>query len=381
MKRILSLILTFLMLFSLPAFVACNASNGSNGDDSTPNDPDPDSDSSDNTPSQDNPDGSDAPTDTETPPEESPIVNSEPVLPFYDYLDLNGDVLTALFDGAVTYTDLQTGIGSSFNMHFVDFIKVGDEYRAYYIKWDGSKGGIGLATTKDGLNFVDEGFVLEADPDDGWDNTMSSFPGIWYEDGLYYLVYEGAGTDNRGAVALAVSEDGYTFEKKGIIIDYNHDGTGLAGANTGTPDIFKADGIWYVTYHSFNWTDCQICVAYGEDLMNLTLCEDNPVIPTSEDPADPDSGTTGRRDILYYNGYYYMVYEISSDQPYGEATWGHRFARSEDMLHWEISPIIYPTTGGGMGNDGPAWLVIDGEVYVYFRTGGSTSRYRLVMAE
>ena len=300
----------------------------------------------------------------------------------------NHDALNALFEGNATYTNEQTGIGKDMNMHFADFIKVKDEIWAYYIKWeDGAHCGVALAVSKDGINFEDKGFVLEPTEDE-WDNTMSSFPGVWYDNGTFYLVYEGSGSayikndetmpEHRGSIGWATSEDGINFKKQGILLDCTNEG--IEACNIGTPDIFKKDNMWYVTYHTFDYEDCQICYAYGEDLHNLTKSDKNPIIPCGEKDVAPDSGTTGRRDIMYYDGYFYMAYEISTEQPYNTADWCHKFARSKDMENWEIADSIYPHTESNFGNDGPSWLVLDNKLYVYFRVDGNmTNRYELTL--
>lgn len=305
-----------------------------------------------------------------------------PVVNIYDKnTTVDFKPLETLFEDpdSVVLKDVKTGIGSSLGMHFADFIVVNDVIWAYYIEWIDGEAGVALATSEDGVNFTKVETVLRPSEDD-WDNQMASFPGIWYEDGTYYLVYEGTGApdkDNRGAVGLATSKDGIHFEKQGCIIDYRHDGKGLYGANVGTPDIFRLDGTWYVTFHTFDWTDCMICYASGDDLMDLELYEGNPIIPTDKKPTDPASGTTGRRDVMYYDGWFYMVYEISTEQPYDDAHWCHMFARSQDFEHWEkVGPII-DQTEHGYGNDGPAFLVMNDQIFVYYRVGGSMSRYRL----
>lgn len=284
--------------------------------------------------------------------------------------------LDGLFTGQTTEVLTDTRIGGSFNMHFPDFLKVGDEIWAYYIGAS-SKGQMAtrLAVSTDGVNFTNKGVVLEPS-EDGWDSTMTSFAGIWYEDGIFYLAYEGSGTGCNGAVGLATSTDGIHFEKQGMILDYT--GTGYERINTGTPDLYKEGDTWYLFYHAFDGSACQICVATGPDLYHLTRYEGNPIIPAV--PGRFDAGTTGRRDIIYSGGWYYMVYEVSTEPPYGEADWGHTFARSKDLITWEaLDHVIYPTTGGGMGHDGPNWYIDGDDVYVYFREpGNTTSRTKLV---
>ena len=107
-------------------------------------------------------------------------------------------------------------------------------------------------------------------------------------------------------------------------------------------------------------------VAPSSIALRLTIV-DEPVIPTQKDTAW--SGTTGRRDVFYCDGYYYMVYEVSTEavEPYGygSAAWSHMFARSKDMINWEITEgpqIVLDHLG--LGNDQPCWIVIDGELYV-----------------
>ena len=121
-----------------------------------------------------------------------------------------------------------------------------------------------LAVSTDGVNFKDRGVVLEPTPGE-WDSNMTSFAGIWLDDGVYYLVYEGSSEDgtNRGAVGLATSTDGIHFEKQGKILDYT--GIGIEAANVGTPDLYKEGDTWYLFYHCFDYFTCQICVATGPD--------------------------------------------------------------------------------------------------------------------
>lgn len=292
--------------------------------------------------------------------------------------------LDGLFTGKTTEQRMEKEIGGAIHMHFPDFLKVGDEIWAYYIG-AGSTGKMStrLAVSTDGVNFEDRGVVVEPTPG-AWDSNMSSFAGVWLDDGVYYLVYEGSSEDgsNRGAVGLATSTDGIHFEKQGKILDYT--GMGIEAANVGTPDLYKEGDTWYLFYHCFDFQTCQVCVATGPDLFHLTRAENNPVIPTV--PGRYDAGTTGRRDVIYSGGWYYMVYEVSTEQPYGEASWGHTFARSKDLIHWDVlGKLLYPATGGGMGHDGPNWYVDGDDVYVYFRARdaapNSTTRTKLVPIE
>lgn len=263
----------------------------------------------------------------------------------------------------------------SFGMHFADFYTTsGGEIWAYYIvnKADG-KLVIGRARSTDGINFTNDGMVLDVGSAGSWDDNMASFPGIWYDNGTYYLVYEGQGTGSAGDIGLATSTDGLNFTRQGRILTHNT--SGWESTNIGTPDLYKVGTTWYLTYHGYNGTDCQVGVATGTTLTALTKYAGNPVIPTSS--SGPDSGTIGRRDITYYNGYYYMVYEISTDQPYNTAKWSHAFARSTDLFNWTkfTQKNIIPQTNNKFGNDGPAFLILNGVTWIYYRFSDGTENF------
>ncbi|MBQ7337573.1 MAG: hypothetical protein IJW40_03855 [Clostridia bacterium] len=300
------------------------------------------------------------------------------------------DILEGLFTGKTVETITTKGIGASFGFHFPDIVYIDGKYMAYYItyKTDSGKGGVGLAISEDGKTWTDKGCVLQ--PDQEWDCNGAYFAGVWVDDdGLVYLVYESKGGENTEYgtlenVALAVSSDGgYSWEKEGVIIYADHDGSWWQTANVGTPDLYKVDDVWYVFFHGFDYVDCRLGVAYGEDLHELTIVEE-PIINTEDDTLW--SGTVGRRDVIFCDGYYYMVYEISTDQVadkgYGGAQWTHMFARSRDLITWEIArgPLL-TQENPGFGYDGTCWMVVGKHLYVYMRQGGSTTAVELTLAE
>ncbi len=285
------------------------------------------------------------------------------------------DILAALFDEGTEVRERRpVAVGKSFRMHFADFVVVDGVIRAYYIASDAQGRAVtGLAESTDGKNFTDKGIVIGCDT--SYDSGYAAFAGVLYRDGVTYLAYECLGDEGGGQdIALATSTDGYHFEKQGVILDHK-DCPSWCSYNIGTPDLVLADETWYLFFHGYDGTDCQIGVAYGPSLDQLTVYPD-PVIPTSEDPSEPDSGTTGRRDIVYVDGWYYMVYEVSTDKvgaDYSGSYWTHMFARSRDLIHWEKRAPLIRQTIPGMGYDGPNWLIRDDRVYVYFRKPGNVT--------
>ena len=301
-----------------------------------------------------------------------------------------GPILDGLFTGKTTETIKDKNIGVSFEMHFPDMAYVNGKIYAYYITYvtNSGKGGVGLAISEDGINFENKGCVIQ--PDMPYDKNGAYFAGVWVKNDTFYLVYESNGDEKSsygslGNVSLATSKDGINWEKKGIILHRNK--TIWSKTNVGTPDLFKNGNTWYLTFHGYNGTDCQIGVAYGTDLNNLTINK-NPILPTVSNTLY--SGTTGRRDIIYIDGWYYMVYEISTDMANGSfenSRWTHQFARSRDMINWTTiqEPLLIQKNAdnsprNGFGYDGPCWVIIDNHLYVYFRdTNNSTTRAELTL--
>ncbi len=312
-------------------------------------------------------------TEAQTTVETDPQTQTEPDAP-----PSVADILSALFDDSLNVRERRpVSCGKSFNMHFADFVIVDGIIRAYYIDNDSSGRLVtGIAESKDGKNFTDKGIVIGCDT--SYDSGYAAFAGALYRDGVTYLAYECLGDEGGGQdIALATSTDGYNFEKQGVILD-NRDCPAWCAYNVGTPDLVFADGMWYLFFHGYNGTDCQIGVAYGTSLDALTV-HPEPILPTSEDPAEPDSGTTGRRDIVYVDGWYYMVYEVSTDKvgsDYSGSYWTHMFARSRDLINWEKrAPLVWQTVPR-MGYDGPNWLITNDHVYVYYRKPGNVT-YRV----
>lgn len=277
-------------------------------------------------------------------------------------------------------------LGDDLAMIFIAPITVGGVNKLYYIKGytnDPSKPvsatnpirlGVGLATTADGITFLDEGQVLKGELT-GVDSGYASFPGIWYENGTYYLVYEAAGTDDRynGDIGLATSLDGKNFTKQGIILWHNN--SGWESINIGTPSLYKENGIWYLHYHGYDGNTCQIGVASGPDLMHLVKYSGNPIIKSI--PGTAQAGTAGRRGISKVGSKYYMTYEVSeaklpnSTSGFDGAKWSSGMASSTDLFNWTLfsqNPVLPQTVPSDvMGNDGPTFMSAGGLNYVYYR--------------
>jgi hypothetical protein len=218
-----------------------------------------------------------------------------------------------------------------------------------------------------------------------WDDRLTSFPGAWKEGNIWYLVYEGGGEDVGwpGDIGLATSTDGRHFAKHPNNPILRHSPTGWERANIGTPSLYKERGIWYLFYHGYDGNVCQIGVASGTSLTNLTKSASNPILPVTPGAVAWDTGTTGKRSSIVKEGAcYYFAFEGSTAPPFAQSKWSSSLARSTNLTSiWTKFPgnQIIPQTFGGMGHDGPELLRLGGNSYLYVRTprGNETERFRL----
>jgi hypothetical protein len=289
-------------------------------------------------------------------------------------------------------------IGSNFGFHFVSIIPNHHDLWAYYIHNyeapDGKlKMAIGRARGTNGVDWSEDGMVLDVSHatnsktrDALWDDRLTSFPGAYKDGSTWYLFYEGAGENigfSPGDIGLATSADGSDFVKCATNPILRHQTKGWERANIGTPSLYKENETWYLFYHGYDGNVCQIGVATGTSLTNLTRSAANPIVPVSSNSIAWDCGTTGKRSSVVKEGrYYYLAFEGSTLPPFANAKWSSGLARSTNLTSGWIkfpgNPII-PQTPGGMGYDGPELLQLNGVWYLYVRTPASnaTERFRL----
>lgn len=295
-----------------------------------------------------------------------------------------GQTLADVFNNTARFaTDTKyTGFGSSFGMHFIADVRdtsAATNYVYYingYVQGGVTKYRTNLATTQDGINFYDSGPVLS--PSLPNDSRIASFASVYKDGATWYMAYEAASIDssNLGNIMLATSSNGVNWTKYATPILTKS--RSWESANIGTPTLIKYNGIWYLFYHGFNYTDLNVGVATGTSLTSLTRANGgNPILTNG---SGWDSGTIGKRAITRQNNVWYMVYEGSTDQVGGSfenSRWSTGLARSTNLINWEKysgNPVL-PQTSGGFGNDGPEFLqpANSSQLFVYYRRPINTS--------
>lgn len=65
------------------------------------------------------------------------------------------------------------------------------------------------------LKKYDNNPILSPNSANAWENLVVCNPGVWYEDGIFYMLYRAAGNDEEHVIrlGLATSKDGYDFKE------------------------------------------------------------------------------------------------------------------------------------------------------------------------
>ena len=92
--------------------------------------------------------------------------------------------------------------------------------------------------------------ILEPNEQNHWESFAVCNPGAWYEKGKFYLLYRAAGKDDdhRISFGLAVSEDGFNFQRISDRPVFKPSPDGPDAGAVEDPRIVKFGTDFYVTY-------------------------------------------------------------------------------------------------------------------------------------
>ena len=92
--------------------------------------------------------------------------------------------------------------------------------------------------------------ILSANPDNDWESLCVCNPAVWYEDGMFTMLYRAAGGDeaHRIHLGLATSADGFHFERQDSRPVLSPTPGNYDGGCVEDPRVVKLNGTFYVTY-------------------------------------------------------------------------------------------------------------------------------------
>ena len=194
--------------------------------------------------------------------------------------------------------------------------------------------------SKDGVHWSNPVSVLNANEESGWENRVNRAC-YWIKDGVWYLWYTGMNV-NEAKIGLAISKDGYHFEryqKKPIIMPTESYEKGAVMNPCVLWDdadsIFK---MWYSAGEKFE--PDVLCLATSKDGVNWEKYKNNPVFMHGVNMYDQCK--VGGCDIVKINERYLQFYIGYENIDNARIC----MAESADGIHWErnkLNPILSPT--------------------------------------
>jgi len=176
--------------------------------------------------------------------------------------------------------------------------KVGDTYYIYFELRDGTAiHRIARAYSTDCVNWIYEQVVLTA-TGVGFETTDVASSVNWYEDGTWYMLYEGRTGGGLAKIGLATSADGLTWNRDPGNPVFT---VGLAGKfddqQVGTVGCIKIGDYYYMTYDGYDGASWTPGIARSTNLIVWTRLNDGNALMN-----------TGISTVVYYNGSEYVFH-------------------------------------------------------------------------
>lgn len=238
------------------------------------------------------------------------------------------------------------GIDSSTLVFSPNVIKDGSTYKMWYTAWNGSNYKIWYATSPDGIVWTKQSIAFNLGGVGGtYDSSGAISPCVMKESATDYKMWYGGYNGSKWTMNYAISTDGITWTKQGLIIDtsavgyYNWDSAGLYG-----PSVIKDGDTYLMIYVGTQATSniCVLCSARSKD--GITWSKNwNP--PTNVILARDTNRTYDSTDIRYAcfikedDGYKIWYTGNSST-----SLWNILFARTSFEKYWYVRVPTVSTT-------------------------------------
>jgi len=187
--------------------------------------------------------------------------------------------------------------------HTMSIIRKNNKFYSYYQAYCGAKHRIALAVSEDGMNFVKKGVVIPLGSAGEIDDVYTASPSVIEKNDKIYCYYSGSdGTKYRKA--LAISKDGMNFVKKGVIIPLGAPGE-IDDNGVAYGHVLIFNNKFYFYYEARDGTNSRIALAVSEDGMNFV--KKGVVIPLGA-PGEIDDVEASNPFVIKVNDKFYCYY-------------------------------------------------------------------------
>jgi len=187
------------------------------------------------------------------------------------YSSLDGEIFYATSPDGVTWTDhgcvLPKPPGTSYVVVPSVLIEGDGTYKMWFSCHDGSyRSRTYLATSNDGINWVNQGLVVDRGPPGSPDSVYVVHAKVFKDGSLYKMYYKAYDDNTVSSIMYATSTDGYSWTKHGVVVDQPPGFT-----NIGCPLVVKNSPDNYTMwYYGAQGGVIEIYVAYSTDGLTWT---------------------------------------------------------------------------------------------------------------
>lgn len=246
--------------------------------------------------------------------------------------------------------------------------------------------------------------IISPKEDSAWESLAVCNPGVWYEDGTFYMLYRGAGHDEAHVInlGLATSKDGINFTRyeNNPVLTPTVDGPDAGCVED--PRIVKFDDLFYVTYayrpfppgqywlqksydHGWPLTTAPQGLVYNTTNTGLAISKD---LKTFKKLGRITQHNIDNRDVILFpekiNGKFWMLHRAVEwvGEKYGTdvpsiwisssndlmANWGNDHLLAKPKFKWESKKI---------GGSTPPLKTKEGWLVLYHGVSKEDDQYRV----
>ena len=198
-----------------------------------------------------------------------------------------------------------------------------------------------------------------------WENKVVFNPGAWTDGETIYLLYRAEASDKPSRIGLALSTDGYHFEREPEPV-FEPKGEWELPRGVEDPRLVKIDDTFYMTYIAFDGKTARNALATSKDLRNWERIG-------TDGLTFPEVGWSKAGAIVpqKINGRYWMYFGDTD-------MW---VAWSEDLINWNVidEPVMRRRDGmfdSRVVEPGPPPIITDEGILLIYNAANEDLVYR-----
>ncbi|MCK9289077.1 MAG: hypothetical protein RBS76_05050 [Acholeplasmatales bacterium] len=245
--------------------------------------------------------------------------------------------------------------------------------------------------------------IIKPNSKNDWESLAVCNPGAWYEDGTFYLLYRAAGNDDAHMIylGLATSKDGINFTRYSDKPVLSPDPNSFDSGCVEDPRIVKFGSLFYVTYafrafppgkywlrqgyeHGWPRHDLPQGIDWNKTNTGIAISKD---LKTFKKLGRITEHNLDNRDVILFpekiNGKYVMLHRPKEwvGEKYGVDVPSIWLAYSDDLMSWKDDVLLikpkYDWEMKKIGGSTPPLRTRDGWLVLYHGVSKKDDQYRV----